>query len=102
MPKFRTRGVKRGGLTARLAFNAMGFDAVKEWIIAFNSIESPEERIRALEKVFEYIYPKIGPADPMEAATLELQLGSEDLKLLEDSDNETLIKALTPSAAEQE
>ncbi len=55
------RGPNRSTLIVRGAFFNLNFHPAEEWVKAFRELEDPKDKIEALQKAFDYIYPKMGP-----------------------------------------
>lgn len=77
--------LNRSTMTVKLAFNHMKFDAVTEWVKAYRELDLittdvPAERIellktkfKALEKVFEHMFPKIKEVEQATQEIMELE-----------------------------
>lgn len=86
---------RRRKVTVRTAFQSMGFDAIQEWVKAYRELDEPIERIRALEKAFEYIYPKLGAMTAEQQTDLELEeLKDDSSETIESLPTEQLIEKL--------
>jgi len=104
MPKYKPRGVpvKRSSLSVRLAFFNMGFDAAKEWVMAYRQLEDPEKTVKALEKAFEFLYPKMNAVseDDVQKTIDMIEDGAPDL--IESSDDSYLLEALRNGVRDKE
>lgn len=72
----------------------MGFDAAVEWVKAYRELENPESKIKALEKAFEYIFPKITAVDNETANTLDLEEVTKGAEAIEELPTEKLLESL--------
>lgn len=76
-----------------MALYSMGFDLLQEWVMAYKELENPSERLRALEKVMEYTFPKVGALSIDQHKELELEeLDSVNTLSVESTDK--LLEAL--------
>lgn len=91
---YRKRHSGRATVTVRTAFHSMGFDAVVEWIKAYRELENPESKIKALEKAFEYIFPKITAVDNETANVLDLEETAKETTAIEEQPTEKLLESL--------
>lgn len=81
----RKNKLNRSSMTVKLAFNHMKFDAVVEWVEAYRKlseiqtdipaeqIEIIKTRLKALEKVFEHMFPKIKEVDQATQEVMEME-----------------------------
>lgn len=66
-------GATPTGVSARSAFQKIGFDVAKEWVKAYHEIEDPKARVSALEKIFDYVFPKVSSSPLDHIATMEME-----------------------------
>jgi hypothetical protein len=56
----RPKGAQNNNsMTVRLALNKMGFNAVEEFVKAFQMVDDPSVRLDHLKFLFKFIYPQL-------------------------------------------
>jgi hypothetical protein len=81
----RPAGVpNRNSLTVRMSLNKMGFDAVTELVKAIQEIEDPSVRADHIQKLMQYMYPKLKEIEVTPTQILEME--QQDIMELKPAD----------------
>ena len=97
---YKKRQPTHPAVSIRMALHKMDFDLALEWIAAFRELTDPLDRIKAAERMAEFLYPKLAPIsnEALETAidkAIELEaetqpVGAESTaKLLESLEDKT-------------
>ena len=77
----------RNTTTVRLALNKMGFNAIEKYVMAYEELKDPTEKIEALKFLFKFVYPQFK----------EVDLSVQDLIDLENEDYNAIKPANLPT-----
>ncbi len=76
----RPRGApNRNTTVVKLALNKMSFNAVEEYVHAFRDLKDPQEKLRALEFLFKFMYPQLKEVEMTPQEMLDLEKEEYDL-----------------------